>query len=231
MKGIRVPRKNPERQVAYEANLARRIQREREKLQLSYERLARRMGELGCPIQPSSIYRIEQGKPPRRITVDELGVLAEIFDLPVGDLLDPPEVVDDRRAKELVGLLQTNQRNLGILTNDIFNVMVDLLDIGHERPELYEYAMGHFLASPRGKQESTDWVDADQGGGYPEDLVTSVVLLRASKAGNDFQQALVKAAKLFRAARDGELETASDRERLEREYAKLRKSLGVKEGN
>jgi hypothetical protein len=43
----------------------------------------------GCAIQPSALYKVEKGDPPRRITVDELVALATVFELEVSDLLRP----------------------------------------------------------------------------------------------------------------------------------------------
>jgi hypothetical protein len=59
------------------------------------------MTKAGCPINGSGLYKIEKTDPPRRITVDELVALAEVFNVTVEDLLMPPEVAARR---ELVAL-------------------------------------------------------------------------------------------------------------------------------
>jgi len=93
-----MPRPNPPRSIASEQSLARRVAHERETRGMSYEGLAARMTKAGCPIQASALYKIEKSTPPRRITVDELVALAQVFDLSVENLLLPPEAV---AAKEL----------------------------------------------------------------------------------------------------------------------------------
>src|SRR5206468_3991414 len=74
----RMPRVNPLRPVGNEANLARRIAAEREAHGWSYEGLAKRMTDAGFPIQSTAIFKIEKGKPPRRITVDEMVGFAKV---------------------------------------------------------------------------------------------------------------------------------------------------------
>jgi transcriptional regulator with XRE-family HTH domain len=97
-----MPRPNQPRSIASEHALARRIANERERRGWSYDGLASRMTKAGCAIQSSAIYKIEKSDPPRRITVDELVAFAEVFAVPVQDLLLPPEIAAKR---QLVGLL------------------------------------------------------------------------------------------------------------------------------
>lgn len=70
--------------------LALRIARERKSRGWSYETLAKRMTEAGCPINMTGVYRIEKGEPRRRINVDELVALSRIWSIPVERLLSPP---------------------------------------------------------------------------------------------------------------------------------------------
>ena len=86
-----MPRPNQLRSIASEKALARRVAHERESRGMSYEGLASRMTKAGCPIQASAIYKIEKADPPRRITVDELVAFAQVFGVPVEQLLLPPE--------------------------------------------------------------------------------------------------------------------------------------------
>jgi transcriptional regulator with XRE-family HTH domain len=99
--GAIVPRPNPPRSIATEQTLARRIAYEREKRGMSYEGLALRMTKTGCPINASALYKIEKADPPRRITVNELVALARVFEVPVNELLVPPEVAADKQALQL----------------------------------------------------------------------------------------------------------------------------------
>lgn len=96
-----MPRPNQPRSIAGERTLARRIEMERESRGWTYENLASRMADAGCPIQSSAIYKIEKAEPPRRITVDELLGFSAAFELPVVDLLRPREVVISARLARL----------------------------------------------------------------------------------------------------------------------------------
>lgn len=69
---------------------------------MSYEALAIQMKHAGCPINASGLYRIEKGDPPRRITVDELVAFAQVFGVPVEELLLPPEAVATKQLAKLV---------------------------------------------------------------------------------------------------------------------------------
>ncbi len=97
-----MPRPNRTRSIASEENLARRIAYEREQRRYSFAGLASRMTGVGCAIDQSALYKIENGNPRRRISVDELVALSEVFKIPVNDLLIPPELVTDRKALKLL---------------------------------------------------------------------------------------------------------------------------------
>jgi transcriptional regulator with XRE-family HTH domain len=97
-----VPPRNPGRAQLAEEALAARIAYEREKRGMSYEGLARRLTDVGCPTNQSAIFKIEKGQPRRRITVEELVALGQVFDLPVEDLLVPLEFVELRVAWDLL---------------------------------------------------------------------------------------------------------------------------------
>lgn len=58
---------------------------------MSYETLATRMAAVGCPIHPSALHRIETGSPRRKVTVDELVALAQVFEVSVDSLIAPAE--------------------------------------------------------------------------------------------------------------------------------------------
>lgn len=93
-----MPRPNKARSIEAERNLAVRIKMEREDRNWSPAMLARRMTEAGCSISTSAIYKIEDAENPRKITVDELVTLGEVFEVedvrallrPAGDATRPP---------------------------------------------------------------------------------------------------------------------------------------------
>ena len=168
-----MPRPSRVKSAGAEANLARRVEYEREKRGLSYEALAKLVTETGCKIQGSAIYKIEKADPPRRITVDELTAFAEIFtDGDVAELLKPMEVVEDEHAKELLRALQQNERNLTVMFDDVMEVMVDLLDTQRDNRDLYDYVMNHWARDPRGSA----------GGELrePDDLLIDHMVIRAA---------------------------------------------------
>ena len=102
-----MPRPNRGRRIGAEDDLARRIVYERALRGWSYQTLADAMAEVGCPISPSALFRIEHGKPDgdqrtrRKVTVDELVALSRVFDTPVADLLLPPEGARNRFVIEV----------------------------------------------------------------------------------------------------------------------------------
>jgi transcriptional regulator with XRE-family HTH domain len=96
-----MPPRNPPRSMTGEKNLADRIAFERELRHWSYEALAQRMTEIGCPMNQSAIYKIEKGEPRRRITVDELLAFAQVLELDVQELLAPTSVEGGREQARL----------------------------------------------------------------------------------------------------------------------------------
>ena len=97
-----MPRPNRPRAVFAEEHLARRIAQEREHRGWTTEGLAKRMSDAGCAMTGSAVYKIEKGEPRRRIVVDELVAFARVFNVPVSELLLPPEVAADRDLAKLV---------------------------------------------------------------------------------------------------------------------------------
>jgi transcriptional regulator with XRE-family HTH domain len=97
-----MPRPNPPRALLAEPHLAARVAIEREQRGWSYEGLAKRMADVGCPIQSSAIYKIEKGAPKRRITVDELVGFSIAFELTVEELLIAPELRASADAARLL---------------------------------------------------------------------------------------------------------------------------------
>ena len=125
-----MPRPNPPRPLGCEANLARRVAYERTHRGWTYEGLARRMSDAGCPIQASAIYKIEKGNPPRRISVDELVAFATAFDIDIKDLLIPPEEAAVREAQELFTKLTDALHRSGMHVTEVTDWPQLLLDHG-----------------------------------------------------------------------------------------------------
>lgn len=105
-----MPRPNRPRTILAEDHLARRIAIERERKDMSTDGLAQRMTDVGCAMTGSAIYKIEKGVPRRRITVDELVAFSQVFEVPIEDLLLPPEAVLERElARKLIELDEAQQ--------------------------------------------------------------------------------------------------------------------------
>jgi transcriptional regulator with XRE-family HTH domain len=136
-------RQNPMRSVGGEANLARRIERERTLRAWSYEKMAKELTAIGCSIQGSAIYKIEHANPPRRITVDELVALARVFDTTVEDLLTPIEVLDQQRAQDLLKDLDRADTGLLDAIDQVLKIYGEFFIIRDDEPELFDYVFGH----------------------------------------------------------------------------------------
>ncbi|MEZ0490784.1 helix-turn-helix domain-containing protein [Kineococcus sp. TBRC 1896] len=86
-----MPRQNAPRTAGVHDRLVAWMKAEREQRGWSYETLAQHMTAVGCPINQSAIYKIENGSPRRRIDAEEVAALAEVFDVSVGELFAGPE--------------------------------------------------------------------------------------------------------------------------------------------
>jgi transcriptional regulator with XRE-family HTH domain len=223
-----MPRRYEARPIAErgETNLALRIERLRREREWSYETLARKMTEAGCTISKAALYSIEQGNPRRRITVDELMAFAEIFvDGDVAELLTPMELVEQRRAHELIERLQGQDRRLGALSSEVFEICVDLFGLIRENRELYDYVMNQFHAKRARTTPEARWsAREDEVEPYQE-----VVQLRALQAIEDFRSALLAAASVWVSGQHEEI-TAEHEGQLEAELTVLRERYYGTEG-
>lgn len=83
-----------------EGNLAVRIKLERESRGWSTNAVSDRLNAAGYDMNPSAVWRIENGK--RRVNLDEAIGFAEIFGLSLDSLVGPPRLAAHARAMELV---------------------------------------------------------------------------------------------------------------------------------
>jgi transcriptional regulator with XRE-family HTH domain len=88
--------------LSSEDALARRVAHERERRGWSPAQLAKAMTDAGQPMNQSSIWKIENARPRRKITVDEAVTFARVFDMTLEQLLVPPELAADVEVFELV---------------------------------------------------------------------------------------------------------------------------------
>jgi hypothetical protein len=85
-----MPRPNRRRDVFAEEHLASNVETLRLARGWTYDGLARRMSDIGCPIDQSAIYKIEKVRPRRRITVDELVGFSRIFGRSLEQMIADP---------------------------------------------------------------------------------------------------------------------------------------------
>ncbi len=137
-----MPRPNPPRRLFAEPHAAARVAIEREARSWSYEGMAKRLTDLGCPIQASAIFKIEKGKPPRRITVDELVAFAKVFDLSVEEMLvDPARRLPAEMARLLERFEGYRDRRIANLAEysrielEGTEIMDRIEDLTRQRPE------------------------------------------------------------------------------------------------
>ncbi|MEK9519635.1 helix-turn-helix domain-containing protein [Streptomyces venezuelae] len=83
-----------------EGNAAKRIKAERENRGWSTTTLSERLNEAGYEMNPSAVWRIENGK--RRINLDEAIGFAEVFGVSLSNLVGPPALAAAGRAMELI---------------------------------------------------------------------------------------------------------------------------------
>ncbi|WP_433781593.1 hypothetical protein ACQPX6_17595 [Actinomycetospora sp. CA-101289] len=141
-----MPLQNPARAVETEQNVARRIAYERLRRDWSYEHVAKLMTNAGCPLQGSAVFKIEKGRPPRRITVDELVTFAAIFGTTAVDLLRPVALIGDNEASALVNEWIDVQREIGDLTVRA-DALADRLDDLRRSGTLRDFPIHQVLGS------------------------------------------------------------------------------------
>ncbi len=118
-----MPKRN-DRPRGPESDVAARVALERERRSWSAAEPARRMTAAGCPIDQSAINKIEQGDPPRRITVDELVAFAQVFGLEIEDLLIPAYAARDAEIRRRFARLSEIYTQVNLLAG----VAIDLTD-------------------------------------------------------------------------------------------------------
>lgn len=133
-----MPRPMKGRQMFAEAHLAQRIAVEREARGWSYDGLAERMKGVGCNIHASALYKIEKGSPPRRVTVDELVALSQVFNLGMTELVaDPRHFLSERAARlaeKTLNLMSESTR----LAVEADKVMGEAMEVEEELAHLLE---------------------------------------------------------------------------------------------
>ncbi len=81
-------------------NVATRIRVEREARGWNTNALSDRLNEAGFEMNPSAVWRIENGK--RRINLDDAIGFAEVLGIDLRNLVGPPQLAAKARAMELI---------------------------------------------------------------------------------------------------------------------------------
>ncbi|WP_329356699.1 helix-turn-helix transcriptional regulator [Streptomyces anulatus] len=120
-----------------EDNAARRISVERVKRGWSTTALSDRLNEAGFDMNPSAVWRIENGK--RRINLDEAIGFAEVFGVSLSNLVGPPTLAAAGRAMELIDAVvashlaaQRAQRTYRQATDALSDYLAEHPDISEE---------------------------------------------------------------------------------------------------
>lgn len=92
-----------------EENVAVRVRLEREARGWSTNAVSDRMNDAGYEMNPSAVWRIENGK--RRVNVNEAIGLAEIFGISLENLVGPPKLAAHTRAMELIEEVRRKMRD------------------------------------------------------------------------------------------------------------------------
>ena len=151
--------------------LAQRIEAERKSRGWSQAELSKQLGAIGYPLHQSAISKIE--RPPkadgrRAITINEAIGFARVFDIPLGELLLPPDSVSYIEfAKSLSD--GPEKLRVKIMTDAQYNNLLDRLaeQVQADRDRLT-------LVVARLQQETTRITDA---GGDPNDHIPVLFLL------------------------------------------------------
>lgn len=190
-----MPRPNPLRRVAAERLLAERLAYERERREWTYEGMAKRVSDAGCPIQSSAIFKIEKGDPPRRITVDEFVAFARVFETTVEDLLLPIESVADAEARGLLAEMDAIKGRLLDAINDVRKFAhVECSLIASEDPLNHAVArrLGEIVAGPSEVADDAHPAERKILKAY-DDLITAI----HEEAATDVAVALVSSGRDF----------------------------------
>ncbi len=145
-----MPRPNRTRDVLAEEHLAQRVQAERERRGWTNEGLAKRMADIGCPMSGSAIYKIEKGEPRRRIVVDELVAFSRVFQIPLTEILIPPDVAISAEFARLLdewAQAELDSRAAEARATDVFATLTDLVRAELDGGADIEWTLARLIAS------------------------------------------------------------------------------------
>jgi len=119
-----MPRPNPPRLPGAEDAVALRIRYERLRRGWSTEEVARRMTDAGCPLNQSAVWRIENGEPRRKITLDESLGFARIFETDLSDMMGSPHDAMAQQITDLIERMKVTSEELQQLRRSLVDAVV-----------------------------------------------------------------------------------------------------------
>ncbi|MBW5481143.1 helix-turn-helix domain-containing protein [Streptomyces bambusae] len=141
-------RAGPDRPLP-EDYVADRVKLEREARGWSTVTLAEKMAEAGHPVNQSAIWRIESGKPRRRVNLDEALGFCKVFDLTLDDLTSPPGQLANAHVRRLIAQYVANWREWSVLNKDMRRILAELKEYTDANPnqeDLVKGLLGHEVA-------------------------------------------------------------------------------------
>jgi hypothetical protein len=128
-----MPRRPPKDEAGPDEWAAWRVGLERERRGLSQGQLARLVTDMGAPMQQQAIWKIENGRPPRKISYGEAVAFCKVFAIDdVAELGQPPEEVALAYMTGIRHLLRDWRRD----TDELIEQLGDLRD--HADPEVLQ---------------------------------------------------------------------------------------------
>lgn len=169
-KGLIVARPIKGRTVGAEKNVAEWIRQEIESGNWTYSRLAKRMAEVGCPIQTTALYKVVDSDSPRAIRVDELVALAEVLGVSTSELVEGPDKSQARKVRELAveqSRYMSELEDLGLLFH---SSLIKTFTLLAKDPELKDY-WSNYSKSDSGliRDMFDDWIPTYRARGVIDD--------------------------------------------------------------
>lgn len=149
-----------------EGNAAARIGLEREVRGWSTTELAARMTKAGVPMNQTAIWRIENGNPRRKITLDEALGFARVFELPLEELMSPPLEGVDIEGRRVVQEAVEAFYELREAEDRLHHAVVAVAEYIAGRPDsskgIHEQCL-RLMGEERDARALTEYIE---GGGY-----------------------------------------------------------------
>ena len=113
---------------------------------MTYEGLAKRMTDLGCATHASSIYKIEKGRPPRKVTISELIALSKVFETTTDDLLVPLDLRHAKLASRIFRRVESVVAVIESATSELETASLEMKELASEDPRANEILSRYFEA-------------------------------------------------------------------------------------